>query len=41
MQTPQIAPHRGTFRLLVRPSGDVVAPDLVEPLLPVVRALGT
>lgn len=34
------APHKGEFRLVVLPNGDVVAPDLTQPLLPAVQALG-
>jgi putative pyruvate formate lyase activating enzyme len=34
------APHKGEFRLLITRSGEVIAPDLTEPLLPVLRELG-
>ena len=36
---PQIAPHKGIFRVLIRPGGEVIVPDLVAPLLPVIRSL--
>ncbi|MGA2030916.1 MAG: radical SAM protein [Thermoguttaceae bacterium] len=34
------APHSGEFRLLVKPTGEVVAPDLAAPLLPILHAVG-
>ena len=34
------APHSGIFRLMVKPNGDVVAPDLAAHLLPVLQRLG-
>ena len=33
------APHRGQFRLFVTPSGEIVAPDLAVPLLPIIQAV--
>ncbi len=36
----RIAPHSGKFRLLVKPTGEVVAPDLVALLLPVLQTIG-
>lgn len=35
----RIAPHSGEFRLLVKPTGEVVAPDLAAPLLPILQAV--
>jgi hypothetical protein len=34
------APHNGEFRLLITPTGQVIAPDLTETFLPVLRELG-
>lgn len=35
----RIAPYSGEFRLLVTLTGEVVAPDLAAPLLPILRAI--
>jgi uncharacterized Fe-S radical SAM superfamily protein PflX len=34
------APFRGEFRVLLRPDGSVVVPDLAEPLIPLLRDVG-
>jgi putative pyruvate formate lyase activating enzyme len=36
----RIAPHSGEFRLLVKPTGEVIAPDLAAPLLPILQSVG-
>ena len=36
----RIAPHSGHFRLFLTPTGNVVAPDLIASMMPIVRPLG-